>query len=154
MCIRDSKNIVTRGHLNHRILGDYALKVEGYMDLQVMGGIPIGEPLIKLRSSALNFGINGEKNGGKFFVFAKGAVEIGSGTGGTGDLNLTTLGKIQLDSKKETIIESTTEVKLDATTKVEIKGKTGVDMEATTGDVTVKAPAGNFDVEALKIYLN
>ena len=151
---RGSKNIVTRGHLNHRILGDYALKVEGYMDLQVMGGIPIGEPLIKLRSSALNFGINGEKNGGKFFVFAKGAVEIGSGTGGTGDLNLTTLGKIQLDSKKETIIESTTEVKLDATTKVEIKGKTGVDIEATTGDVTVKAPAGNFDVEALKIYLN
>lgn len=143
---RASKNIVSRGHINHRILGDYAITVDGYMDLQVMGGIPVGEPLIENRSSALNFGINGEKNGGKFFVFAKGAVEIGSGIGGTGDLNLTTLGKIQLDSTKETKIESTT--------KVEIKGKTGVDIEATTGDVKVEAKAGNFDVEALKIYLN
>ena len=151
---RGSKNIVTRGHLNHRILGDYALKVDGYMDLQVMGGVPIGEPLIKNRSSALNFGINGLKNGGKFFVFAKGDVEIGSGIGGTGDLNLTTLGKIQTSSTLETKIESTTKVELDATTKVEIKGKTGVDIEATTGDVKVEAKAGNFDVEALKIYLN
>ena len=151
---RGSKNIVSRGHLNHRVLGDYALKVDGYMDLQVMGGVPIGEPLIKNRSSALNFGINGLKNGGKFFVFAKGAVEIGSGLAGTGDLNLTTLGKIQLDSTLETKIESTTKVELDATTKVEIKGNTGVDIEATTGDVKVEAKTGNFDVEALKIYLN
>ena len=135
---RGSKNIVTRGHLNHKILGDYALKVDGYMDLQVMGGIPVGKPLIENRSAALTIGVYGEKNGGKFFVFAKGAVEIGSGIGGTGDLNLTTLGKIQLDSTLET--------KIEATTKVEI--------EATTGDVTVKAPAGNFDVDALKIYLN
>lgn len=143
---RGSKNIVSRGHINHRILGDYAITVDGYMDLQVMGGIPIGEPLIKNRSSALNFGINGLKNGGKFFVFAKGAVEIGSGIGGTGDLNLTTLGKIQTSSILETKIESTT--------KVEIEGKTGVDIEATTGDVKVEAKAGNFDVDALKIYLN
>ena len=151
---RASKNIVSRGHINHRVLGDYSMQVDGYMDLQVMGGIPVGEPLIKNRSSALNFGINGEKNGGKFFVFAKGAVEIGSGIGGTGDLNLTTLGKIQLDSTKETIIESTTEVKLDATTKVDIKGKTGVDIEATTGDVNVEAKAGDFNVKGIKIYLN
>ena len=147
---RGSKNIVSRGHINHRILGDYAIKVDGYMDLQVMGGIPkvagVGKPLIENRSAALTIGVNGVKNGGKFFVFAKGAVEIGSGIGGTGDLNLTTLGKIQLDSTLETKIESTT--------KVDIKGKTGVDIEATTGDVTVKAPAGNFDVDALKIYLN
>ena len=151
---RASKNIVSRGHINHRILGDYALTVDGYMDLQVMGGVPIGEPLIKNRSSALNFGINGLKNGGKFFVFAKGAVEIGSGIGGTGDLNLSTLGKLQTSSTLETKIESTTKVEVDATTKVGIKAKTGIDMETTTGDVKVEAKTGNFDVEALKIYLN
>ena len=78
---RGSKNIVTTGHLNHNILGDYALQVDGYMDLQVMGGIPKGEPLIKNRSAALNFGINGLKNGGKFFVFAKGAFDLASGLG-------------------------------------------------------------------------
>ena len=136
---RASKNIVSRGHINHRVLGDYSMQVDGYMDLQVMGGIPIGEPLIKNRSSALNFGINGEKNGGKFFVFAKGTVDIASGIGaGGGDLYLSTLGKFETSSILET--------KIEAKTKVEI--------EATTGDVTVKAPAGNFDVDALKIYLN
>ena len=143
---RASKNIVSRGHINHRILGDYAITVDGYMDLQVMGGIPIGEPLIKNRSSALNFGINGLKNGGKFFVFAKGAVEIGSGIGGTGDLNLTTLGKIQLDSTLETKIESTT--------KVEVEAKKGVDIGATTGDVKIEAKAGNIDIDGTKIFLN
>jgi hypothetical protein len=168
---RASKNIVSRGHLNHRILGDYALKVDGYMDLQVMGGVPVGEPLIKNRSAALTIGVNGEKNGGKFFVFTKGTFDLASGLGaGGGDLTFSTLGKfetsstketkieattdVKLDATKEVEIKATTDVKLDATTKVEIKGKTGVDIEATTNNVTVKAPAGNFDVDALKIYLN
>ena len=150
---RGSKNIVTRGHLNHRILGDYALKVDGYMDLQVMGGVPIGEPLIKNRSAALTIGVNGVKNGGKFFVFTKGTFDLASGIT-TGDLFLSTLGKFETSSTLETKIESTTKVEVDATTKVEIKGKTGVDIEATTGDVKVEAKTGNFDVEALKIYLN
>jgi len=136
---RGSKNIVTTGHLNHNILGDYSLQVDGYMDLQVMGGVPVGEPLVKNRSAALTIGINGLKNGGNFYVFAKGTVDVGSGLGGVaGDLNLSTLGKIQTSSTKETTIES----------------NTGVNIEATTGDVTVKASQGNFDVEALKIYLN
>ena len=142
---RGSKNIVTRGHLNHRILGDYALKVDGYMDLQVMGGVPIGEPLIKNRSSALNFGINGLKNGGKFFVFAKGAVEIGSGIGGTGDLNLTTLGKFQTSSTLETKIEATTDITVEATK--------GITMEAKTDNITIDAKK-DVVIEGAKIYLN
>ena len=150
---RGSKNIVTRGHLNHRILGDYALKVDGYMDLQVDGGVPIGKRLIQNRSAALSIGVNGEKNGGNFFVFTKGTFDLASGIT-TGDLFLSTLGKFETSSTLETKIESTTKVELDATTKVEIKGKTGVDIEATTGDVKVEAKTGNFDVEALKIYLN
>ena len=151
---RASKNVVSRGHINHRVLGDVAIKVDGYMDLQVMGGIPKGEPLIKNRSAALNFGINGLKNGGKFFVFAKGAFDLASGLGGTGNLNLTTLGKLQTSSTLETKIEATTKVDIDATTKVGIKAKTGIDMETTTGNITAKAVAGDFDVNALKIYLN
>ena len=133
---RASKNIVSRGHLNHRVLGDYALKVDGFMDLQVMGN-SFGVMLVKNRSAALTIGVNGVKNGGKFFVFTKGTFDLASGLT-TGDLNFSTLGKFQTSSTLET--------KIEATTKVEI--------EATTGDVTVKAPAGNFDVEALKIYLN
>ena len=150
---RGSKNIVSRGHINHRILGDYAITVDGYMDLQVMGGIPIGEPLIKNRSSALNFGINGEKNGGKFFVFAKGTVDIASGIGaGGGDLYLSTLGKFETSSTKETKIEATTEVKLDATKKVEITAKEDIDIKATK-DVNIEATQ-NVNVKGIKIYLN
>ena len=150
---RASKNIVSRGHINHRILGDYAITVDGYMDLQVMGGIPIGEPLIKNRSSALNFGINGEKNGGKFFVFAKGTVDIGAGIGaGGGDLYLSTLGKFETSSTKETKIEATTEVKLDATKKVEITATEDIDIKATK-DVNIEATQ-NVNVKGIKIYLN
>ena len=141
---RASKNIVSRGHINHRIMGDYAIKVDGYMDLQVMGN-SFGVMLVKNRSAALTIGVNGVKNGGKFFVFTKGTFDLASGLT-TGDLNLSTLGKFQTSSTLET--------KIEATTKVEVEAKTGVDIEATTGDVKIEAKAGNFDVDALKIYLN
>ena len=150
---RASKNIVSRGHINHRILGDYAIKVDGYMDLQVMGGIPVGKPLVENRSAALTIGVNGLKNGGKFFVFTKGTFDLASGLT-TGDLFLSTLGKFETSSTLGTKIEATTKVDIDATTKVGIKAKTGIDMETTTGNITAKAVAGDFDVNALKIYLN
>ena len=148
---RGSKNIVTRGHLNHRILGDYALKVDGYMDLQVMGGIPVGKPLIENRSAALTIGVNGEKNGGKFFVFTKGTFDLASGIT-TGDLFLSTLGKFETSSTKETKIEATTEVKLDATTKVDITATEDIDIKATK-DVNIEATQ-NVNVKGIKIYLN
>ena len=149
---RASKNIVSRGHLNHRVLGDYALKVDGFMDLQVMGN-SFGVMLIKNRSAALTIGVNGVKNGGKFFVFTKGTFDLASGLT-TGDLFLSTLGKFETSSTLGTKIEATTKVDIDATTKVGIKAKTGIDMETTTGNITAKAVAGDFDVNALKIYLN
>ena len=148
---RGSKNIVTRGHLNHRILGDYALKVDGYMDLQVDGGVPIGKPLIENRSAALTIGVNGEKNGGKFFVFTKGTFDLASGIS-TGDLFLSTLGKFETSSTKETKIEATTEVKLDATKKVEITATEDIDIKATK-DVNIEATQ-NVNVKGIKIYLN
>ena len=148
---RASKNIVSRGHLNHRILGDYALKVEGYMDLQVNGGVPIGKPLIENRSAALTIGVNGEKNGGKFFVFTKGTFDLASGIS-TGDLFLSTLGKFETSSTKETKIEATTEVKLDATKKVEITATEDIDIKATK-DVNIEATQ-NVNVKGIKIFLN
>ena len=152
---RASKNIVSRGHINHRILGDYAIKVDGYMDLQVMGGIPkvagIAKPLIENRSAALTIGVNGEKNGGKFFVFTKGTFDLESGIS-TGDLFLSTLGKFETSSTKETKIEATTEVKLDATKKVEITATEDIDIKATK-DVNIEATQ-NVNVKGIKIYLN
>ena len=153
---RGSKNIVTTGHLNHSILGDYALQVDGFMDLQVQGK-SFNIMLVENRSAALTIGINGQKNGGKFSVFTSNTFALSSGMnleGDQGDLNLTTLGKFHTTSYKETKIEATTKVELDATTKVDIKGKTGVDIEATTGDVNVEAKAGDFNVKGIKIYLN
>ena len=145
---RGSKNIVSRGHINHRIMGDYAIKVDGFMDLQVMGN-SFGIMLIKNRSAALTIGVNGLKNGGKFFIFADNDFQLASGMnleGGGGDLSFITTGKFETSSTLETKIESTT--------KVDVKAKTGIDIETTTGNITAKAVAGDFDVNALKIYLN
>ncbi len=140
---RGSKNIVTTGHLNHSILGDYALQVDGFMDLQVMGK-SFGVMLVKNRSAALTIGVNGEKNGGKFFVFAKGTFDLASGLT-TGDLNLSTLGKLQTSSTKETKIEATTDITVEATK--------GITMEAKTDNITIDAKK-DVVIEGAKIYLN
>ena len=100
---RGSKNIVTTGHLNHSILGDYALQVDGFMDLQVQGK-SFNIMLVENRSAALTIGINGQKNGGKFSVFTSNTFALSSGMnleGDQGDLNLTTLGKFHTTSYKE-----------------------------------------------------
>ena len=145
---RGSKNIVTRGHLNHRILGDYALKVDGYMDLQVMGGVPIGKPLIENRSAALTIGVNGLKNGGKFFVFAHNDFELASGmnvSGGGGDLTFVTTGKFETSSTLETKIQSDTDITVEATK--------GITMEAKADNITIDAKK-DVVIEGAKIYLN
>ena len=140
---RGSKNIVTTGHLNHSILGDYALQVDGFMDLQVQGK-SFGVMLVKNRSAALTIGVNGEKNGGKFFVFAKGTFDLASGLT-TGDLNLSTLGKLQTSSTLETKIEATTDITVEATK--------GITMEAKTDNITIDAKK-DVVIEGAKIYLN
>ena len=140
---RGSKNIVTTGHLNHSILGDYALQVDGFMDLQVQGK-SFNIMLVENRSAALTIGVNGEKNGGKFFVFAKGTFDLASGLT-TGDLNLSTLGKLQTSSTKETKIEATTDITVEATK--------GITMEAKTDNITIDAKK-DVVIEGAKIYLN
>ena len=140
---RGSKNIVTTGHLNHSILGDYALQVDGFMDLQVQGK-SFNVMLVQNRSAALTIGVNGEKNGGKFFVFAKGTFDLASGLT-TGDLNLSTLGKLQTSSTLETKIEATTDITVEATK--------GITMEAKTDNITIDAKK-DVVIEGAKIYLN
>lgn len=140
---RGSKNIVTTGHLNHSILGDYALQVDGFMDLQVQGN-SFGVMLVKNRSAALTIGVNGVKNGGKFFVFAKGTFDLASGLT-TGDLNLSTLGKLQTSSTLETKIEATTDITVEATK--------GITMEAKADNITIDAKK-DVVIEGAKIYLN
>ena len=140
---RGSKNIVTTGHLNHSILGDYALQVDGFMDLQVQGK-SFGVMLVKNRSAALTIGVNGVKNGGKFFVFTKGTFDLASGLT-TGDLNLSTLGKLQTSSTLETKIEATTDITVEATK--------GITMEAKTDNITIDAKK-DVVIEGAKIYLN
>ena len=146
---RGSKNIVTTGHLNHSILGDYALNVDGYMDLQVQGKIiPPGLRLVENRSAALTIGINGLKNGGKFFVFAHNDFQLASGmnvSGGGGDLSFITTGKFETSSTLETKIESTTDITVEATK--------GITMEAKADNITIDAKK-DVVIEGAKIYLN
>ena len=136
---RASKNVVSLGHLNHRVLGDYAVKVKGFFDLQVMGGNSFSKPLIKNRSAALTIGVNGIKNGGKFYVFTKGTFDMSSGLGEKGDLFLNTLGRIEAESLGGDVL---------------LKAKTGAKIETVAGNLELKALAGDVDIDALKIYLN
>ena len=136
---RASKNVVSLGHLNHRVLGDYAVKVNGFFDLQVMGGNSFSKPLIKNRSAALTIGVNGLKNGGKFFVFTKGTFDLASGLGEKGDLFLSTLGNLEAESLAGNAL---------------LKAKTGAKIETIKGNLELKAIAGDVDIDALKIYLN
>ena len=55
-----------------------------------------------------------------------------------------------------TVVQATEDgVEITGKKKVEILAKTeGVNIKAQAKDVKVEAPAGNFDVDALKIYLN
>ena len=114
-----------------------------------MGGVPVGKPLVENRSAALTIGVNGVKNGGKFFVFTSNTFELSSGMNledeHSGDLNLTTLGKFHTTSYKETKIEATTDITVEATK--------GITMEAKTENITIDAKK-DVVIEGAKIYLN
>ena len=84
------------------------------------------------------------------------------------DTSAAAIGEIKFDAAKGFNVKSWKEdinLETDATAggDVKIKSQKGVEIEATTDDVTIKstakdvkveAPVGNFDVDALKIYLN
>ena len=147
---RASKNIVGTGNISQKIQGDLSLLVAGLMDLQVQGGIPKGIPLIKNRSAGLNIGINGPKSAGSLQIEAKDLVKIHS-TGSSFEaianegLSLFAMDDVDIQGMMNTNILAT-----DG--KVEVKGSR-VKIETTGGDIVVDAK-GDFDVTAMKIYLN
>jgi uncharacterized protein (DUF2345 family) len=83
------------------------------------------------------------------------------------DTSAAAIGEIKFDAAKGFNVKAWKEdinlVTDTAAGDVKIESQKGVEIEAKTDDVTIKstiknvkveAPAGNFDVDALKIYLN
>ena len=180
---RASKNTVGTGHINENVQGDYQMKVAGIYNLQIQGDT-VGVPLIKTRNFGLNIGLNKKGLTGGARLNASGMIDIstnsdniilnsGKGIGidayavddppknGEVRVSGSTEGVKMISwsgatESNSTYVEATEDgLKVYAKEKVEIEAKSDdVKIKSTAGDVTVDAPAGNFDVYALKIYLN
>ena len=179
---RASKNVVGTGHVNQKIQGDWKVAVAGTVDLQVQGDKKkIG---LNSGTAGLVIGLNADGITGGLRLNANDLIDIGTkdeniiihsgkgigldayGLGGipeSGEVRMegSTKGVKMIswsgvNQSNSTYVQATEDgVKAFAKKKVEIEAKTDdVNIKATVKDVKVEAPAGNFDVDALKIYLN
>ena len=179
---RASKNVVGTGHVNQKIQGDWKVAVAGTVDLQIQGDTKkIG---LNSGTAGLTVGLNADGITGALRLNANDLIDIGTkdeniiihsgkgigidayGLGGipeSGEVRMegSTKGVKMIswsgvNQSNSTYVQATEDgVKAFAKKKVEIEAKTeDVNIKATVKDVKVEAPAGNFDVDALKIYLN
>ena len=177
MCIRDrydgraSQNVVGSGHINQRVQGDYQLQVDGIANVQIMAN-QVKAPLVtRMGKVGLNIGVNssrGESYGARLSAAAFIDIQAGSG-----NISLSTARGIHLDTQvmdtdqgidgQDTSAAEVGEIKFDAAKGFNVKSwKEDINIEAKTGDIGIKSTAGavtvdaagNFDVTALKIYLN
>tara|TARA_B100001250_G_scaffold368253_1_gene350833 strand:- start:39 stop:1277 length:1239 start_codon:yes stop_codon:yes gene_type:complete len=180
---RSTKVTVGSGSISRRIRGDLKVWVAGVADMQFQGKV-VGIPLIKNRTFGLNIGVNGEGFIGGLTVNANGMIDVstnseniilnsgkGIGIDAYAADNAPESGEVRISGSNKgvkmiswsgasevnsTTVQATEDgVEITGKKKVEILAKTeGVSIKAQVKDVKVEAPAGNFDVQALKIYLN
>ena len=179
---RASKNVVGTGHVNQKIQGDWKVAVAGTVDLQIQGDTKkIG---LNSGTAGLTVGLNADGITGALRLNANDMIDIatkdeniiihsgkGIGIDAYGLDEIPENGEVRISGHTEgvrmiswsgasmsnsTYVQATEDgVKAFAKKKVEIEAKTeDVEIKSTTGNVKVDAPAGDFDVYALKIYLN
>ena len=179
---RASKNVVGSGHVNQKIQGDWKVAVAGTVDLQVQGDKKVIG--LNSGIAGLTIGLNSDSISGGLRINANDLIDIGTkdeniiihsgkgiGLDAYGLDEIPESGEVRISGSTEgvkmiswsgatssnsTYVQATEDgVKAFAKKKVEIEAKTDdVNIKATVKDVKVEAPAGNFDVDALKIYLN
>ncbi len=162
---RASQNVVGSGHINQRVMGDYQLQVKGVANIQIMAQ-RIAAPLVtRMGSVGLNIGVNGDGYGARLDVGSFVDIQAGDNISLSSEkgIHLDTVVRMTDNGVVGTAAEKG-EIKIDAAEGVNVKtAKEDINIEATTGDISIKstmrdvkveAPLGNFDVDALKIYLN
>ena len=143
---RASVNVVSPGHINHKVLGDHKVWVGG-VEQHIIAGNPLSVPFVKDRTASYSVrGLLGNismtavvggtdiTSGAAFTTTAGGAATIAAGGASTftagGLMTMATSGKATLTAG------------------------TGVDITSATTDVTITATAGNVDINGLLILLN
>ena len=168
---RATQNVVGSGHINQRVKGDYQLLVDGIANIQVMAH-QVTAPLVQRNGNlGLMIGVNSSK--GQDYGIRLSAASFLDFAAGSGNISLSTARGIHLDTQvmetdqgvngQDTNAAEVGEIKFDAAKGFNVKSwKEDINIEAKTGDIGIKSTAGavtvdaagNFDVTALKIYLN
>jgi len=125
---RATKNIVSAGHINWKILGDYQQTIAGVSNTIVAGG-PSVPPLVVDRTSSYKV------------LTAAAGVSLTSAS----LFNITAVGPLTQASNATTIT---------STTFLNAFAGTGIKMLTGTGNVDLTAMTGNVNVQGLFIYLN
>jgi len=125
---RATKNIVSAGHINWKILGDYQQTIAGVSNTIVAGGV-IAPPLVVDRTSSY-----------KVLTTAAGVSLTSASL-----FNITAVGPLTQASNATTIT---------STTFLNMIAGTGASILTGTGNVDLTATAGNINVKGLMIYLN
>ena len=176
---RSNHTILSPGHLNHKVLGDYKQWTGGIYQ-QIIGGIVPAPPFIQPRiydySVTTVKGKTAFRSGQKFSVDAiLGGIDLEAAAGGasvmaqSGDIDiLTNLGEMNIQSTGDAKIQATGgDISINAATKLDMTapGGTKIDTAAgfdvdSTGPVTIDGTtvdvtgSGNVTIKGALIFLN
>ena len=135
---RGTSNIISMGHINRKVLGDYELWSAGVMSYKAAGGLKM-IPLVFDRTDTFKVttGVGNVRidPSGSFFVNAKLNAEIEAlatmrleTTGGS--FKLKGAGTSDIDAKGGLNIDSTNDINIETPARVKIKGTTEVAIDS------------------------
>ena len=143
---RASVNVVSPGHINHKILGDLKTWVGG-VEQHIIAGKPLSVPFVKDRASSYSVrGLLGNIS----MTAVVGAADITTGAAFTATVG----GAATIAAGGASTLTAGGLMTIATTGKASLSGGTGVDIKAATANVDITATAGNVDINGLLILLN
>lgn len=143
---RASVNVVSPGHINHKILGDLKTWVGG-VEQHIIAGNPATVPFVKDRASAYSVrGLLGNIS----MTAVVGGMDFTTGTFYTA----TAGGAFTAAAGGASTLTATGQMTMATAGKTVITSGAGMDIKTAVGNVDITAVAGNVDINGLLILLN
>ena len=143
---RASVNVVSPGHINHKILGDLKTWVGG-VEQHIIAGNPLSVPFVKDRASAYSVrGLLGNIS----MTAVVGGMDFTTGTFYTA----TAGGAFTAAAGGASTLTATGQMTMATAGKTVIASGAGIDIRTAVGNVDITATAGNVDINGLLILLN
>ena len=143
---RASQNIISPGHINWKIVGDYKQWVGG-VEQHIVAGNSVSIPFVKDRSASYSVrGVLGNIS----MTAVAGAADIIAGAAFTASAG----GASTIVAGGASTITATGQMTLATSGKTVIASGAGIDIKTTVGNVDITAVAGNVDINGLLILLN